>query len=74
MDGMPIPRILGHSPFIPPVLASLLSLSKYLGLDNKLHVTLTLNKGSPPKSFFQPWTTAVLLEFLDPQRRQEMVC
>ena len=70
-------RILGYIPCTPLVLAPLLmaplSLSKYLGLDNKLHVTLTLDKGSTPKSFFQPWTSAILLEFLHPQRLQEIV-
>lgn len=78
MDGVLMFRFLGNIQSTSLVLASLLmvpfSLLKYLHLDNKVLVTLTLDKGRSPESLFQAWTPAILLEFLDPQRLQEIVC
>ena len=33
-----------------------------------------MNKGSTPNSSFQPWSSAVLLEFVKPQKLQKIVC
>ena len=43
-------------------------------MDNKVLVALSLDNGRSPESLFQAWTPAILLEFLDPQRLQEIVC